>query len=90
MTRFREDLAYAIGNHGVRLMVTAWGEPAEAEAMADRLEPLRDLPVTEWLVESLLLGAALGVYRPQHDQSIPLGPLDHLREQCRRAQQARH
>jgi len=88
VTRFREEFAWPIEQGLLRFSVVIYVKPddhAGARAMAERLEPLRDLPVTEWLVESLLAGAGLALRYVKDDIQTDVGPLTHLRNECRRA-----
>ena len=88
VTRLRGDFAWPIEQGRLRLSVIVQGDPDDvpaAMAMAERLELLRDLPLTEWLVESLLAGACLAMYHVKDDIQTPAGNLEHLRNECRRA-----
>ena len=88
VTRLREDFAWPIEQGRLRLSVMVQGDPDDvpaAMAMAERLELLRELPLTEWLVESLLAGACLALYHVKEDIQIPAGNLEHLRNECQHA-----
>jgi hypothetical protein len=88
VTRLREEFAWPIEQGRLRLSVIVQGDSDDvpaAMAMAERVEALRDLPRTEWLVESLVAGACLTMCLVKHGIHIPAGNLEHLRNECRHA-----